>query len=112
MDRQGREQFGTELRRLRERAGLSLGELAKLAHVHRGYVGHIEHGERWPSRQIVEALDPALGVGGRSWMSGGLRCPPAQPPWCAGQPNRSTPMSWRPSSWPAEWPPRTSAARH
>ncbi|HEX2297441.1 MAG TPA: helix-turn-helix transcriptional regulator [Pseudonocardiaceae bacterium] len=42
MDRPGREQFGGELRRLREQTGLSLGELAKLAHVHRGYVGHIE----------------------------------------------------------------------
>jgi transcriptional regulator with XRE-family HTH domain len=55
-----REQFGRELRRLRERAGLSLGELAKLAHVHRGYVGHLELGERWPSRRIVESLDTAL----------------------------------------------------
>lgn len=62
MDTHGREQFGAELRRLRDRAGLSLGELANLAHVHRGYVSHIEHGERWPSRQIAEALDKALGA--------------------------------------------------
>lgn len=62
MARHGREQFGAELRRLRDRAGLSLGELAKLAHVNRGYVGHIEHGQRWPSRRIVEALDTALGA--------------------------------------------------
>lgn len=62
MNRQGRQQFGAELRRLREFGGLSLGELAKLAHVHRGYVSHIEHGERWPSRQIAEALDTALGA--------------------------------------------------
>ncbi|MGH4013858.1 MAG: helix-turn-helix domain-containing protein [Pseudonocardiaceae bacterium] len=62
MDRHEREQFGTELRRWRDRAGLSLGELATLAHVHRGYVGHIEHGQRWPSRRIVEALDTALGA--------------------------------------------------
>lgn len=60
MDRHGREVLGGELRRLRERAGISLGELAKLAHVHRGYVGHIEQGERWPSRRIIEALDTAL----------------------------------------------------
>lgn len=61
MDTRGREQFGTELRGLRTRAGLSLGELAKLAHVHRGYLGHIEQGERWPSRRIVEALDSPQG---------------------------------------------------
>lgn len=60
--RHGCDQFGAELRRLRTRAGLSLGELAKLAHVNRGYVGHIEHGQRWPSRRIVEALDTALGA--------------------------------------------------
>ncbi|HEY2764512.1 MAG TPA: helix-turn-helix transcriptional regulator [Pseudonocardiaceae bacterium] len=60
MDTHGREQFAAELRGLRDRSGLSLGELAKLAHVHRGYLGHIEHGQRWPSRRIVEALDSAL----------------------------------------------------
>ncbi|PZS38056.1 MAG: hypothetical protein DLM62_15815 [Pseudonocardiales bacterium] len=37
------------MRRLRDRAGLSLGEVAARAHVNRGYVGHIEHGQRWPS---------------------------------------------------------------
>lgn len=62
MDRHQREQFGAELRRSRDCAGLSLGELARLAHVNRGYVGHIEHGQRWPSRRIVEALDTALGA--------------------------------------------------
>lgn len=60
MDSHERERFGAELRRLRDRAGLSLGELAGLAHVNRGYVGHIEHGQRWPSQRIVEALDTAL----------------------------------------------------
>ncbi len=62
MARHGREQFGAELRRLRNRAGLSLGELAKLVHVNRGYVGHIEHGQRWPSKRIIVALDHALGA--------------------------------------------------
>lgn len=62
MDTQGRDQFGTELRRLRDHAGLSLGELAKRAHVHRGYLGHIEQGERRPSRRVAEALDAALGA--------------------------------------------------
>ncbi|MGH3795415.1 MAG: helix-turn-helix domain-containing protein [Pseudonocardiaceae bacterium] len=60
MDTRRREQFGGELRQLRERAGISLSELATRVHVHRGYLGHIEQGERWPSRRIVEALDSAL----------------------------------------------------
>jgi transcriptional regulator with XRE-family HTH domain len=60
MDSHGREQFAAELCRLRDRAGLSLGELASRAHVNRGYVGHIEHGHRWPSRSVATALDDAL----------------------------------------------------
>ncbi|MDQ3885728.1 MAG: helix-turn-helix transcriptional regulator [Actinomycetota bacterium] len=47
---QQREAFAAELRRLRACAGLSLAELGRTAHVNRGYVGHIEHGQRWPSR--------------------------------------------------------------
>ncbi|HEV7451345.1 MAG TPA: helix-turn-helix transcriptional regulator [Pseudonocardiaceae bacterium] len=64
MDSHEREQFAAELRRLRDRAGLSLGELAGRAHVNRGYVGHIEHGQRWPSRSVASALDDALDARG------------------------------------------------
>jgi transcriptional regulator with XRE-family HTH domain len=56
MDSHGRGQFAAKLRRLRDRAGLSLGDLAGLAHVNRGYVGHIEHGQRWPSRSVATAI--------------------------------------------------------
>ena len=56
--------FAEQLRRLRADAGFSLGELAGLAHAHRGYLGHLEHGERWPSRAVVKALDDALDAGG------------------------------------------------
>lgn len=62
MDR--REAFAAELRRHRAEAGLSLGGLAGAAHVNRGYVGHVEHGQRWPSRTVVGALDAAVGAGG------------------------------------------------
>lgn len=64
MDSHGRGEFAAELRRLRDRAGLSLGELAGLAQVNRGYVGHIEHGQRWPSRSVAMALDDALDTRG------------------------------------------------
>lgn len=59
-----RERFAAELHRLRDHAGLSLGELAGRTHVNRGYVGHIEHGQRWPSRSVATALDDALDARG------------------------------------------------
>lgn len=80
MDSHGREHFASELLRLREQAGLSLGRLAALAHVHRGYVWHIERGERWPSRRIVEALDTALDAH-RALLDA----------WCAVESTRTTP---------------------
>jgi transcriptional regulator with XRE-family HTH domain/tetratricopeptide (TPR) repeat protein len=78
MDGRERERFAAELRRFRDRAGLSLGELAGLAHVHRGYVGHIEHGHRWPSRSVVTALDDALDAQGElltTWTAGDCATP-------------------------------------
>ncbi|MGH3821254.1 MAG: helix-turn-helix domain-containing protein [Pseudonocardiaceae bacterium] len=79
MDSHERSHFATELRRLRDHAGLSLGELAGQAHVNRGYVGHIEHGQRWPSRQVVVALDDALDARGTllaAWTAGDRATPP------------------------------------
>ena len=61
---QEREAFAAELHRLRASAGLSLGQLAQAAHVNRGYVGHVEHGQRWPSRSVAAALDAAVGADG------------------------------------------------
>lgn len=75
-----REQFAAQLRRLRERAGLSLGELAERAHVNRGYVGHIEHRQRWPSRPVAAALDDALDARGAllgTWTAGDCASSPA-----------------------------------
>ncbi len=73
MDSHEREHFATELRRLRAHVGLSLGELAAQAHVNRGYVSHIEHGRRWPSRSVAAALDDALDARGvllAAWTAG------------------------------------------
>jgi transcriptional regulator with XRE-family HTH domain len=73
MDSHERKHFATELRRLRARVGLSLGELAAQAHVNRGYVSHIEHGQRWPSRSVAAALDEALDARGvllAAWTAG------------------------------------------
>jgi transcriptional regulator with XRE-family HTH domain len=61
---QKREVFAAELRRLRALTGLSLAELARAAHVNRGYVGHVEHGQRWPSRSVATTLDDAVGARG------------------------------------------------
>ncbi|MGH3812044.1 MAG: helix-turn-helix domain-containing protein [Pseudonocardiaceae bacterium] len=81
MDSHKREQFAAQLRRLRDCAGLSLGELAGRAHVNRGYVGHIEHGQRWPSRSVATALDDALDARGALlgvWTAGDCtNSPPA-----------------------------------
>ncbi|MGH3981351.1 MAG: helix-turn-helix domain-containing protein [Pseudonocardiaceae bacterium] len=80
MDGHERERFAAELRRLRNGAGPSLGELAGRAHVNRGYVGHIEHGQRWPSRSVAAALDDALDARGALlaiWTAGDNAVPPA-----------------------------------
>ncbi|MGH3548957.1 MAG: helix-turn-helix domain-containing protein, partial [Pseudonocardiaceae bacterium] len=79
MDSRERRRFAAELRRLRDRAGLSLGEVAGRAHVNRGYVGHIEHGQRWPSRSVAMALDDALDARGALlavWTVGDFAAPP------------------------------------
>ncbi len=60
----GRVGFAVEFARLRARAGVSYGELGAAAHVSRGYLHHVEHGRRWPSRPVVKAIDTALGADG------------------------------------------------
>ncbi len=59
-----RADFAADLARRRTDAGLSLADVAVTAHVSRGYVHHVEHGHRWPSRPVVTALDAALDAGG------------------------------------------------
>lgn len=43
---------------------MSLAEVATAAHVARGYVHHLEHGRRWPTRSVAELLDTALSADG------------------------------------------------
>jgi transcriptional regulator with XRE-family HTH domain len=64
MDGGGRASFAEQLAALRDQAGLSLAEVAAAAHVARGYIHHIEHGHRWPTQRVAEALDNALDAGG------------------------------------------------
>jgi transcriptional regulator with XRE-family HTH domain len=59
-----RADFAAELARRRAAAGLSLADLAKRAHLHRGYAGNVEHGHRWPTETVARALDSALDAGG------------------------------------------------
>jgi len=64
MGQDGRASFAEQVATLREQAGLSLAEVAAVAHVARGHVHNIEHGRRWPSQGVVKALDGALNAGG------------------------------------------------
>lgn len=64
MSGDGRVRFAEQLAILRAQAGLSLAEVATAAHVARGYVHHLEHGRRWPTRSVAELLDTALSADG------------------------------------------------
>ena len=57
-----KDRFGSNVRRFRERAGLSQDALAHAADVHRVYLSGIERGKRSPSIETVEKLANALGV--------------------------------------------------
>jgi transcriptional regulator with XRE-family HTH domain len=54
--------FASNLRTLREKAGLSQEELAHRAGLHRTYVGSIERGERNVCLKNIERLANALKV--------------------------------------------------
>lgn len=54
--------FGARLKELRENAGLSQGELAERAGIHRVQVNRLESGERSPNWTTVLALARALNV--------------------------------------------------
>ena len=52
--------FGTELRKLRERAGLSQEQLADRAGVHRTYVSLLERNKKSPTIDVLFRLCKAL----------------------------------------------------
>ncbi|MFJ4536690.1 helix-turn-helix domain-containing protein [Streptomyces tibetensis] len=56
--------FGTELRRRRGLAGLSLTQLAALIHYSRGHISRVENGEKRPSEEFARLCDQALRAGG------------------------------------------------
>ncbi|MEU4312663.1 helix-turn-helix transcriptional regulator [Nocardia sp. NPDC024068] len=56
--------FGTELRRLRLRAGLSVRGLARELHYDAGALSRFENARRKPPFELVEAMDRALSSGG------------------------------------------------
>lgn len=57
--------FGSELRRLRDVAGLTQAELGQQVYISGSYIGQMEVGARWPSkREQVEAFDKILNADG------------------------------------------------
>lgn len=54
--------FGTELRRLREKAKKSQSLLAKQADFDHSYISRLEAGSRLPTREAVERISSALGL--------------------------------------------------
>ena len=63
-------QFGTRIRVLRERAGLSQEALAAKAGIHRTYMGGVERGERNPCLKNILRLADALGVSAAELFGG------------------------------------------
>ncbi|UWM49071.1 helix-turn-helix transcriptional regulator [Streptomyces carpaticus] len=57
--------FGSELRRLREEAGLSLARLAQKIHYSKGHLSKIERGDKQPPPQLARLCDTALNADGR-----------------------------------------------
>jgi transcriptional regulator with XRE-family HTH domain len=57
-----RQQFGRNVRRLREAKGWSQEDLAEYANLHRTYVSGIERGVRNPTLTVVARVASALDV--------------------------------------------------
>jgi transcriptional regulator with XRE-family HTH domain len=57
--------FSSELRRRRLGAGLSLGDMAKLANYSKGYLSKIENGHKPPGVDVARRLDAVLGADGQ-----------------------------------------------
>ncbi|MFI5864309.1 Scr1 family TA system antitoxin-like transcriptional regulator [Streptomyces sp. NPDC051546] len=56
--------YGSELRRLREAAGLKQGQLGDIIFCAASLIGQIETARKIPTREFSERLDAALGTGG------------------------------------------------
>lgn len=55
--------FGSQLRRMRQRAGLSLRELSERATLSVGYLSDLENGKRGVSLYTLWQLSQAMGLG-------------------------------------------------
>jgi transcriptional regulator with XRE-family HTH domain len=67
--------FGEQLRRFRERAGVSLGELAVRTNYTKGYLSKIENGHKQPNPALARLCDAALSAKGSL-----IRTVPPSPP--------------------------------
>jgi transcriptional regulator with XRE-family HTH domain len=71
-----REPFGTRLRSLRERAGMSQSELAKNVGTHHSHVSRWERNATQPESAMVERLAAVLGVTAVELLTGRPQKPP------------------------------------
>jgi transcriptional regulator with XRE-family HTH domain len=55
-------QIGEEMRRLREEAGISIGELAGVTGIHKSHIARIEAGLARPTIEVLTAISIALGA--------------------------------------------------
>jgi transcriptional regulator with XRE-family HTH domain len=65
-----RDLLGTNLRRLREEAGLSQEDLMHLADVHRTQISKYERGEVEPQAEVLARLSRALRVSAEEFFAG------------------------------------------
>lgn len=56
--------FGTEMRRLRQEAGMSAGEVARRTNYSKGQISKVENGYKRPSQTLARMLDDVLNTGG------------------------------------------------
>ena len=63
----GQASFGSELRRWRNKAGLTLGETAKRINYSKSYLSKIENDVKRPNATVARLCDRVLGTGGELW---------------------------------------------
>ncbi|MEU4730580.1 MULTISPECIES: helix-turn-helix domain-containing protein [unclassified Streptomyces] len=73
--------YAFELRRLREAAGLKLGQLGDIIYCTGSLIGMIEHTKRVPTRDFSERVDAALGTDGHFSRLVGLVLRSQLPTW-------------------------------
>ena len=60
----GSTDFGAELRRRRQAAGVSLNQLAALVHYSKSHLSKVESGRQQPRPEFARVCDAALNAGG------------------------------------------------